>query len=196
MLLPEGNVMETDKVLQAIKNRTTVPKNYLSVTKSLEICGMLQYRDLCLDRLAEYLDDEHITVDYFENLDIRCDEIGMEKVKQILEGYLPSEQLENTIEYVRRANALVESQNAMVELVRSYSTKDIRSFIKNYRMVLAEPEQYENMAVRLRAELKARSILGRCNVKIRRFGEGVMFTFNNAGMMFMLGRAFKRCSER
>lgn len=188
--------MEEDKVLWAIKNRTVVPKNYFSVTKSLELCGMLQYRDLCLDRLAEYIDDEHITVDYFENLDIRCDEIGMEKGKQILEGYLPSERLENTIEYVKRANEFVEAQNALVGLIRSYKTEDIKSFIKNYTKVLAEPEKYENMVVRLREELKARSIAGRCCVSIKKFCKAAMFTLNNAGTMFKLGRAIKRCSER
>lgn len=188
--------METDKVLQAIKNRTIVPKNYLSVTKSLELCGMLQYRQACLNRLSDYLDDEHIKVDYFENLDIRCDEIGLETVKHILEGYLPLERLENTMEYVKRANALVDSQNEMVELIRSYSTKDIKSFIKNYRTVLDEPEQYENMVVRLKAELKARSISGQCIVKIKRFGEAVVFSFKNAGMMFVLGKALKRCVKQ
>lgn len=158
----------------------------------MECCSI----DKQLNRLSECLDDEHIKVDYFENPDIRCDEIGLEAVKHILEGYLPLERLENTMEYVKRANALVDSQNETVELIRSYSTKDIKSFIKNYRTVLDEPEQYENMVVRLKAELKARSILGRCIVKIKWFGEAVVFSFKNAGMMFVLGKALKWCVKR
>lgn len=183
---------EKDEILIAIKNRTTIPRKSLSITKCLEACGMMQYRDVCLNRVSEFLDCEHITVDYFDGLDIRCDEVGYKKIEHILKGYIPCERLDNTMEYVRCWNDLVVSQNDTIRFIRSCSTKNIKSFIKNYHSFCDASENFYQMIPRLKAELKARSIPGRIIAKSKELFGKISFVFTHADILLAYCRIFIR----
>lgn len=148
-----------DEMVWCIKHRRNLVKERISITKALQINGMEQFREVAINRLQRYIDDKHIFGDLFSDCDIQIDDIGIEKTREILDGYLPSQWINESIEYLRAENAVIEAQNNFLNILRQTDKKTIKNVIKSPEMYFKDEETQKRMVVFLKAELNARRTL-------------------------------------
>lgn len=183
------------EMIQAIKDRKEIIPKYLSIAKMLELNGMSNYESVCCRRVLEYADDKHIMLDIF-NCDVLIDDIGLIACYDILQGYIPSENLSDYKTYTKSLNEVIKSQNKQIKAMRDCPTKSIKEVMKN-------PAQYFNndagvshtFVDMLRLELKARKPINRLRVAIKQIVDRITSYIRNYRAISVVKRCFQEISQ-
>ena len=183
------------EMLDAIKSRRNMVRIHISITKALELNGMEQYREVCINRLKEYIDGEYILGDFFNNFDIQLDEVGMKKTKKILTGYMPADWIDSCIEYVRAENDAIEAQNAVLMLLRSADKPTLKNLIKDPVKYFENKETQKRMILFVKAELRARGIISRVSAELKLFFAKWRFFFAHAKVYLGIFKAVKHLKK-
>lgn len=146
----------TKATVKAIMNRRTVPKQYLSVYKMLDIHGMSQYKQVCCSRIANRIDDDHVLFDFINGCDILLDYLGIIKCEDVLVGYIPVETLEDYQNYMELENEIIQQQNTQIELLQKCPAAELRNIRKNPKKYFGNDETYKKFFTLVNAECKAR----------------------------------------
>lgn len=160
--------LRTQETMSAIKNRTKVLPPRISTCKLLKSYDMSLYISICLKRISDYIDDNHIMFDISASgLDIVFDKTGLNIIQNILSGYVPESHLVALDKYMTNSEIIANCQNEQINMLRSCKDiKTLKELITNYGYWF-EDEQASAILQLVRVEIKARSPFNRLRVLIR-----------------------------
>lgn len=183
------------EMIQAIKDRKEIKPKYLSIAKMLELNGMSNYESVCCRRILEYADDRHIMLDIF-NCDVLIDDIGLIACYDILQGYIPSENLSDYKTYTKSLNEVIKSQNKQIKAMRDCPTKSIKEVMKNPARYFNNDAGVSHTFVdMLRLELKARKPINRLRVAIKQIVYRKTSYIRNYRAISVVKRYFQEISQ-
>lgn len=147
----------TKATINAIMNRRTVPRQYLSVCKMLDINGMSQYKQVCCSRIADKIDGKHVLLDSISGCDIFVDYVGVIKCEDILAGYIPVETLESYENYMISENEIIEQQNLQIDILQKCGDTELKKILKDPKRYFGnDDETVKKFYALVSAEFKAR----------------------------------------
>lgn len=114
-----------DLAINAIRNKTEVEPRYISIKKVLELNQMSNYESVCISRILELPEYEHIVLDFI-GCDAWVDDIGIEMARPILRGYVDKEVIDKYHNWLVAENALRKNINDIISTIRSNNRKGLK----------------------------------------------------------------------
>jgi hypothetical protein len=126
------------------------------------------YYDVIFRRIqyAGLIGDDSVQICVDNNtVDLSLNEHGLSACRDILGGYMPVEDIDDYIAFVRRQNAIIDNQNTQLAIMRGCTVHQLRT-------MLNESESYfrganvELLQEMLQEELRTRSVYGRIRAAV------------------------------
>ncbi len=117
--------MLNEDLVKHIKNRTKAERKMISLESLLNAYDMGMYFMLCGDRIAdaEYIDGEHVQLNFINPPDLLFDSIGLVRCFDILSGYIDEDELIKLCRIERSRDEITECINKQLDMLR---TSDIK----------------------------------------------------------------------
>lgn len=151
-----------DLAINAIRNKAEVEQRYISIKKILELNQMSTYESVCISRILELPEYEHIVLDFI-GCDALVDDIGIEMARPILRGYVDKEVIDKYHNWLVAENALRKNINNTISIIRHNDKKGLK---KLYNEALSIDIDSDTLAL-IDEEIKTRNILNNILCYIR-----------------------------
>jgi hypothetical protein len=156
--------MISNEMKHAIRTRTEVQHVFVCLRRLLALYDDVSiYYDVIFRRIqySNLIDGDSVQICVDNNtVDLSLNEHGLSACQDILGGYLPIEDIDDGIVYLRRQNAIIDNQNTQLAIMRGCTVSQLKS-------MLNEADSYfrgGNVALiseMLQEELRTRSVFGR-----------------------------------
>lgn len=154
-----------------ILNREDQPLRMYSLKKMLEVNGMRDYYNVCLNRLIdnECIDEEYVLSDYF-NKDVAFTDDGIFICSKILEGYIDKDWLVKEWKELRGINKNIKDMNLCLEAFRKMKLKELWKILIIPATLEEESTRkaFKEVMLYLRLEFLSRFFLNKLRIKVRK----------------------------
>ena len=135
--------MVNEDLIKHIKNRTKAEKKMISIESLLNAYDMGMYFMLCGDRIAdaEYIDGEHVQLNFTNLPDLLFDSVGIMRCFDILSGYIDEDDLIKIYRIERSNDKITQCINNQLDILRTSAIKRLFNFSFRISKIWEEAER-------------------------------------------------------
>ena len=135
--------MVNEDLIKHIKNRTKAEKKMISLESLLNAYDMGMYFMLCGDRIAdaEYIDGEHVQLNFTNLPDLLFDSVGIMRCFDILSGYIDEDDLIKIYRIERSNDKITQCINNQLDILRTSDIKRLFNFSFRISKIWEEAER-------------------------------------------------------
>lgn len=161
--------MISSELKNAIRQRKDVQHVFVCLRRLLALYEDVSiYYDVIFRRIqyAGLIDGDSVQICVDNNtVDLSLNEHGLSACRDILGGYLPIEDIDDGITYLRRKNAIITNQNTQLAIMRNCTVHQLRAMLNDADNYF-KGANIELITEMLQEELRTRSVYGRIRAAV------------------------------
>lgn len=154
--------METarDLIIKSIQARGPLSDPTASLRKMLEVCDTQVFLKACMERIfdEQLYDNKDIIIDVEDPYNLILTARGIVKTKDILESYIPRENLDELLNYLIKYNMLIRNASDIASFLSKVKKTDLKTMAKGCFHDTTVANYEEDIKIYAAEELKQRRL--------------------------------------